>query len=204
MSEITDIKIAKGRKARKHIYIDDNYACSLDEFTIFKHKLHVGQSIELKDLEEICLESEIGTAFEKTVDLISVTPKTRKQVYDNLHTKGYLPAVCNKVLDKLQEYHYIDDSQYAKYFVDTYKNKYGMKKIEYLLLQKGVKKSIIEQVLSEMDSQEEIVKQLASKYMQAREKTTQNYQKLYRHLASKGFQHETIMSAVNYLKEEYT
>ena len=39
MSQITDILASKDKKSRKHIYIDDNYACTLDEFTIFKYKL---------------------------------------------------------------------------------------------------------------------------------------------------------------------
>ena len=43
MSTITDIKQAKGSKKRLHIYIDDEYTCTVDDFTAFKNKLKVGK-----------------------------------------------------------------------------------------------------------------------------------------------------------------
>ena len=202
MSQITEIKTVKGKKARKSIYIDDSFACSLDEFTVFKARLVVGQEIDLQELEKLVTESETASAFEKAVDLISRTPKTRKQVYDNLRQKGYLPNVCNAVLDKLESYHYLDDEQYVRMFIETYKNKYGKKKIDFLLAQKGIEAQIVEQYLADMDSQSDAVLQFAQKYMQNKGREAKDYEKLCRYLASKGFSWEDINSAVSAIKRE--
>lgn len=202
MSTITDIKVAKGAKARRHIYLDEQYVCTLDEFTVFKFKLKIGQEISLSYLEEISAESEANSAFEKTIDLISRTPKTQKQIYDYLRQKGYLPKICNIVIEKLLEYRYINDEQYAKNFVNCYEKKYGKKKISFMLMQKGIEKSIIDKVLSDIKPQEDAIFMIAQKYMNNKEKNQQNFDKLCRSLASKGFGWDDISNVINKLKRE--
>lgn len=202
MSQITDIKVAKGKKSRRHIYIDDNFACTLDEFTVFKYRLKVGQGITISELEQIACESEAGTAFELAVNLISKTPKTRWQIWEYLKNKGYLPKVCNISIQKLIEYRYIDDEQYAKMYVNTYAHKYGKTKMKCMLASKGVSQNIITDVLEEMPSQDEAILGFARKYMKNLEHNKQNYAKLCRFLAGKGFGWSEINSAVEKLKGE--
>ena len=200
MGIITDIKQAKGKKARKHIYMDNSYICTLNEFTVFKYKIKVGQEITAQELEDITFESESSEAFELAVDLISKTQKTRKQVYDYLKSKGYMPKLCQNTVDKLDSYHYINDEVYAKNYVNCYINKYGKKKMRFALQQRGVPNSIIDTVLDELEPQDDAVLQMAQKFMKNKERTQQNFEKLYRHLASKGFDWDTINSAVYQIK----
>ena len=202
MGIITDIKQAKGKKARCHIYIDNNFVCTLNEFTIFKYKIKVGQEITQQELENIAFENEASEAFELAVDLISKTQKTRKQVYDYLKGKGYLPKLCENTVDKLASYHYINDEVYAKNYVNCYLNKYGKKKMRFALQQRGIENSIIDKVLEDMQPQEEVVLGLAIKFMKNREYTQQNFEKLYRHLASKGFDWDLINNAVYQIKRD--
>lgn len=202
MGIITDIKQAKGKKARCHIYIDNNFVCTLNEFTIFKYKIKVGQEITQQELENIAFENEASEAFELAVDLISKTQKTRKQVYDYLKSKGYLPKLCENTVDKLASYHYINDEVYAKNYVNCYLNKYGKKKMRFALQQRGIENSIIDKVLEDMQPQEDVVLGLAIKFMKNREYTQQNFEKLYRHLASKGFDWDLINNAVYQIKRD--
>lgn len=201
MSKITEIKVAKGAKSRRHIYIDDVFTCTLDEFSVYKYKLREGLEISIPELEQITYESEANGAFLKAVNLISRTPKTKKQMYDYLKSKGYMPKLCNHILQKLIAYRYIDDEQYATSFVNTYKAKYGKKKLQYELLGKGVSPQIIDAVLSQLEPQVDTIEHLARKYMRNKEQSPQNYAKLCRHLASKGFGWSEINAAVNKIKE---
>ncbi len=202
MSKITDIKVAKGKKSRRHIYIDNNFACTLDEFTVFKFRLHEGQEITIGELEQIVLESETVTAFESAVALISKMQKTRKQIWEYLRGKGYLPKVCNSAIEKLVEYRYIDDELFAKIYVDTYKSKYGKTKMKYLLSIKGIAPAIMASVLDELPSQEDTILDFARKYMKNKENNKQNFAKLCRFLVGKGFDWEEIRSAVDTIKGE--
>ena len=202
MSQITDIKVAKGKKARRHIYIDDGFVCTLDEFTVFKYRLKVGQEITIADLEQITFESEAGVAFELAVNLISKTPKTRKQVYDYLRGKGYLPKLCNNVIEKLAEYRYINDEEYARMYVNTYCGRYGKSKMRFILTSRGISPQIIDVVISEMTPQADTIFEFAKKYMKNKELNNQNYAKLCRFLNGKGFEWAEINEAVGRLKRE--
>lgn len=205
MSTITDIKQAKGKNKRLHIYLDDNFACTIDEFTAFKYRLKVGQDISLNYLEEITFESELSSGFEKVVNLISKTPKTQKQVFDYLKNKGYLPKLCHAIIEKMCEYKYLNDEQYTAMYVSSYMNKYGKRKILFNLLQKGINRQIIDNALQEIDTQENAVEQLAKKYMKDKEYTSVNLNKLCRYLTSKGFSWNDISSIISKYKngEDY-
>ncbi len=201
MSQITEIKVAKGKKSRRHIYIDNNFACTLDEFTVFKFRLHEGQEITVSELEQITNESETGTAFELAVNLISKNPKTRKQIWEYLRGKGYLPKVCNSAIEKLIEYRYINDELYAKTYVETYCGKYGKTKMKSMLFNKGISPQIIASALVELPSQDDTILDFACKYMKNKEHNNQNFAKLCRFLAGKGFEWDEIRSAVDKIKD---
>ena len=68
------------------------------------------------------------------------------------------------------------------------------------LKQKGIADSIIDSALMTLDNQEEVVHSIALKYMKNKENTRENYAKLARHLASKGFEWEQINSTINKIK----
>ncbi len=200
MSVITDLKQAKGRGKRLHIYLDGEFTCTIDQFTAYKHRLKIGQEISVDILEEITLESELSSGFEKAIDLISKTPKTKKQVYDYLKEKGYLPKLCYAIVEKLCEYKYLDDEQYASMYINTYLNKYGKRKLMFNLAQKGINKQIIDNAIEEIENQNKAVELIAKKYLKNKEPTRENIEKLYRHLANKGFDWQDINAVVSKIR----
>ena len=201
MSLITDIKQAKGNKKRVHIYIDDEFVCSVDDFTAFKNKLRVGREITRHELEEIVTESEQSSGFERVVDLISRTPKTEKQVRDYLREKGYMPKTISCIVNKLKDYRYIDDQRYAEMYIENYINRYGKRKIEQNLILRGIDKETIAECLEDNQDQSEVVLNFATKFMKNREPTRENFEKLCRHLAGKGFEWSEISPAISKLKK---
>ncbi len=201
MSVITDIKQAKGNKKRVHIYIDDEFVCSVDDFTAFKNKLHKGREITKAELENIVTESEQNSGFERVVDLISRTPKTQHQVRTYLKEKGYMPKTINVILAKLQDYHYLDDRRYAEIYIENNISRYGKRKIMQNLLMRGVDKDLINECLADYDNQDETVLNFALKFMKNREPTRENFDKLCRHLAGKGFDWSEISLVISKLKE---
>ena len=196
MSTITDIKQAKGSKKRLHIYIDDEYTCTVDDFTAFKNKLKVGSEIDKHELEDIIAESEITSGFERAVDLISNTPKTKKQVADYLRQKGYMPKTVRAVVDKMLEYHYINDESYARMYIESNIARYGRKKLRFNLELRGIDKQIIDDALDSIEVPESAIFDMAKKYMRGREPTRENIDKLCRHLASKGFSWNDISPVI--------
>ena len=198
--QLTELRKQKGKKALYSVFIDGTFVCSLDEFSIYKHKLSVGQEVDKDYIEDIQTESMQSIAFDLCLDLLSKMLKTEHQLREYLHNKGCLPKVVNNVVDKLKEYHYINDEYYAQSFVNANMHSCGKYKLKNELNQTGIADSIIDSALMTLDNQEEVVHSIALKYMKNKENTRENYAKLARHLASKGFEWEQINSTINKIK----
>lgn len=200
--QITELRKQKGKKAIYSVFVDNEFVCSLDEFSIYKHKLAIDQQIDKDSLEDIQLESMQATAFEMSLDLISRTLKTEYQLRSYLNSKGFLPKVVNKTIDKLKEYHYINDKYYAECYVNAKAHLNGKYKLKKELKLKGIGDEIIAEVLGALDDQADIVHSIAIKFLKNKEKTNENYAKLSRNLAAKGFSWDEINSAINKIKQQ--
>lgn len=196
MKTITDITVQKKDKNRANIILDGSYYCALNIETVVKHNLKKGIMIDEKLLDDYQLESEKSNAYNMVLKLISTRYKTQKEIYVYLQEKGYLPVVIFYVINKLNEYHFIDDEKYAESYVAHKIQKDGGLKIKQELLKKGVSEDIIDRVLEKQSGQEDVIKTLAEKYMKNKEDTKENYIKLFRYLQNKGFEYEHIKSAI--------
>lgn len=193
--QITEIKKI-GKSDNYRIYLNESYFLTLNAYTIFTYHLVVGMDIEESELEKIQFDGEKTLAFEKAVNLLSKGSKTVKELRDYLKKKGYLEQVCEYVIQKLQEYKYINDEEYAKMFVQDKKNYKGKFILKQLLLQKGIDSHVIDKTLNGLNQTEEI-DLICEKYMKNKDKTKENKQKLYRYLLSRGFTYEETINATN-------
>lgn len=169
----------------------------LHGLTLLKTKLKVGDDINKETLEEYQFEYEKLTAFDKAINLLSRGMKTKKQISTYLKDKGYMPKVCNYVLDKLIEYKYVDDQSFASCYTKMTAKSKGKRAIAYEMRQKGVSDEIIASCLDEIDDQKEVALSLAQKYIKNKPKDQKTKEKLYRHLVGKGFSHEDCFYALN-------
>lgn len=201
MGIITDIKEAKGKNKRQHIYIDNEFVCTLDAFTTYKNKLKVGNEISKTELEDITFESEVSSGFERAVELVSKNLKTKRQMREYLKDKGYLPRVIGAIIDKMLEYKFLNDELYAEMYVNSNISRYGTRKIKFNLEMRGIDREIIDNILENAGSQEDAVLAIALKYMKNKEQTRENLDKMCRYLAGKGFSWSEISSAMSKIKE---
>lgn len=192
MQTITELKVQAKDKNRVNLYLNNKFFCGLDLETVVKHQLKVGTIIDEQRLQNIQLQSEKQTALNKALKLISTRYKTQKEVENYLYEKGYLPQIVYFVVEKLNEYHYIDDERYADSYIASHKN-FGKLKLKQQLLQKGISPTIVEQKLEDenFDQSQEILN-LAQKYMKNKQDSKENYIKMIKNLMSKGFEYETI------------
>ena len=196
MKTITKLSVKARDKKSVNVYLNNSFCCSLLLETIVKNNLKVGTIITEERLAELQSESEKNMAYSKVLKLISTRFKTQKEVETYLKEKGYLPATIYYVISKLNEYHMIDDKQYAINFANTHKNTFGKLKIKNALLSKGVKESLIDEILQDDFDQTEEIRRLAEKYMKTKADTPENYVKLIKYLIGKGFEYESIKSAL--------
>lgn len=121
--------------------------------------------------------------------------------------QGFSPEDADRMLKYLQANKYIDDSRYARaYAVDKVRfSGWGRMKIRMGLRAKGMSDSIISQALEyipEKDFAEALEKVLLAKARSLDLKDVKDRQKLYRHLASRGFESDHIISSMRELMKK--
>lgn len=117
---------------------------------------------------------------------------------------GFPAAKAEEMIGYLQRNRYLDDSRYARaYASDKVRFAgWGRMKIRLGLMSKGMDDSVISQALgyiSEEDYSEALNKVLAAKARSLDLADVKDRQKLYRHMASRGFESGLIIMAIRKL-----
>lgn len=138
---------------------------------------------------------------ERSLYIIENSSKTEKQLRDKLvQGKKYPEEIIDKTIEFLKKYDYINDEKYANRFIERFLNNYSKKILVQKLLQKGVKKSIIDKAIIENEDKFDevaLAKKLLNKkypdYYELCEKMDpKEKSKIYAYLARKGIGYESI------------
>lgn len=195
---ITEIK-RKGKSELYHVYLDGEYFGLLQAEYIYKNKLKTGTEIEKEQIEKVKEESDRLTCSSMALNYVAKMIKSEKQVKDYLKKHGFSSVAIAEATQKLKQYGYINDEQFAEFMLNSLKNKKGKNAIKQDLMQKGIKKEQIDEVLDNLSGQEETCQKIAQKWLKAKPLPLDNNNKakLYRHLASKGFEFDVIKETLN-------
>lgn len=203
MPKITLISVQSNKKNRCNVFVDGEFAFGLAVETAMQHRLKVGQEISEYDIKRITEDGERKDALDKAVNYVSKSLKTKKQVKTYLLGKGYSEQTACYVVDKLKEYNYINDEEYAKRYLESCSKNQGKRLSEYKLMMKGVRKEVIEKAYDnvEVSAKDDALK-LAEKYMKNKENTKENLVKAYRYLIGRGFSYDEADFALSGFKDE--
>ncbi|WP_338470588.1 recombination regulator RecX [Niallia sp. XMNu-256] len=155
MSIITKITTQQKNKERYNIFTDDGtgekYAFSVDEGVLVKFQLRKGMELDDFFLTEIQYEDEIRKAYNMAVKYLSRIIRTEHEIRIYLKEKEVNEPVIQEVILKLYEFQFLNDEQYAISYVRTQKNTNdkGPLVIRRELLEKGVKKTLIDEAIKE-------------------------------------------------------
>ena len=198
MNEITAITPQVKDKTRCNIYVDGRFYCGLKLELAIKHRLKVGMVVCEEFLSEIQLDGEKAAALDKALTHVSATAKTEKEIRAFLAKKGYLPAVCDYVVEKMQGYNFINDDEYAKSYVAHAGAKKGGRLIKMELKAKGISDEDVESALLSLDesSQERAALAVVQKYMRGKTADKETLAKAFRHLMGKGYDYEIARRAL--------
>ena len=199
---ITDISSQKS-KDRVNIYTDGKFFCGALAETVLQKGIKVGDTISEEALDELLISSESRYAFDKAIDYISRRLHSEKEVRSKLKLKGFRPIVIDRTIDKLKEYNYISDENFAAALVQSSKNK-SKREIEYILQTKGVSSGLTQKYLSIISEDEELLsaETLAVKHMRGKDINEKTLANLYAYLSRKGFSSDMIKKVLYKFKEQ--
>lgn len=166
---VTDIKPSLHNDSRVNVFINGAYDFSLEISQVIDLKVKIGKSFTKKELDSLKNESEFGKLYTTTLEWLLTRPHSEKEIRDHLklrqvkrrmsnkHADKILPDITDesirRVLIRLKEKGYIDDYQFAKFFVENRFVKKGISftRLRQELVKKGIEKSIIDEVLRDSD-----------------------------------------------------
>lgn len=203
MAIITKIEEQKNKK-RVNIFVDDAFFCGLNKETAVIFHFKVGNEVDEELIKDAIFDSEVKSAVEKANDYIGIKMCSKHELYEKLLKKGYEKGVIMMAIQKLEEYHYVDDNLFAKLFIEQNKH-YSKKMLENKLKQKGISSDIISENISDYGENDEFLlcKTQMEKYAKnkdlSKERAVQN---MFASFARKGFSFENIKKAIRVVLSE--
>lgn len=195
---ITEIKKTKN-STRYHLYVDDKFfGVFLDEI-LARYGLKTGQDIDESELKEIKKENDEKLAFLMAISYLEKYNVSEKGLKDYLKKKGMDKDAIMHACEKLQEYGYINDENFAKAYFESLKDNKGKRAIANKLKEKGISQEIIDELMQGVDeeSEEERAYALAVKFAKNRENNLKNKQKCLAHLIYKGYDYSVAQKVTN-------
>ena len=181
---------------RNKMYLDTGEIMDISPFIRQKYDLKVNNEIE-RFYDEISYEASL----EKGIFLISLKDRTKKEVRLKLEEKYRNKAAILRAIEKLEEFGYLNDLNYA---------------ISYNLFQKGINKDLVEKAYLTLDEEKEenvedvkLEKLIEKKGKKVNvnnerdEKKIKEEQKLIQYLARQGFSLDKIFKKLKEYKGNY-
>lgn len=197
MAIITKIEAQKRSKDRVNIYVDEEYFMAVYAELVYTHSLKKGMEIDKESLESLLHDEMYMKAKNKALSVLSKSDQSEKKLREKL-LNDYDENIVEEVIEFLKGYKLIDDNLLAEKIVHDNMNlsKFGKNKIKQNLYNKGIAASDIQDAISQIDPDEEYenAKYLAEKRLKRLKGEDKNKinQKIYQHLAYKGFNYDII------------
>ncbi|MBR3122255.1 RecX family transcriptional regulator [Candidatus Saccharibacteria bacterium] len=207
--KITDLKQGVKNPNRVNIYVNENFAFSLDVAQVVDFKLKIGKELSKEELTVLKKESEFGKLYQRTLEWVLLRPRSKREVKDYLARKyrqssvkkisddeGFsreeIADLNERIFERLKSKGYLDDRKFAVFYVENRFVKKGIskKRLKMELMKKGVALEIIDEVLDGRDDEEEIKKIIAKK------RAKYDDDKLMAYLMRQGFDYGLVKKLV--------
>ena len=185
------------------ITLDSGFAFVLYKGELCTYGISEGAELTAENYNKIMNEVLPKRAKLRAMNLLKVRPYTVKGLTDKLIAGGYPSEIVDIAIEYVKSYKYLDDYQYARDFIYTYKESKNKNKIFLDLASKGVPKDVISQAYDDEIGTEEsdvellqIKKFITKKGYFDRDFSYEETQKLLASLYRKGFSAEMIRKCI--------
>ncbi|MBR0337364.1 MAG: RecX family transcriptional regulator [Ruminococcus sp.] len=163
--KITDIR--PRRKGLSAVYIDGDYALSLDTQTLLEHRIDIGRELDDEELHDLIESSNERRAKEKALWLISYRSHSKKELRDKI-SRTCDRQSAEKAVERMEELGLVNDRDYAERCAQTliFTKHMSKRGAAMELRRKGIESEIINEVLDdiEVDEREQIQAVIERKY----------------------------------------
>ena len=193
-------KIEPVTKAKYKVFLDEQFAFVLYKGELSRYKIQEEAQLSEETIKEIKKEILEKRAKLRAMHLLERMDRTEAELYTKLKRDLYPEDIIEIAMQYVKSFGYIGDKGYARRFVESRQGSKSKLEIKMSLLQKGISKEIVSEVLEAYyDGQDEsmaIQRLLNKKRFSAETATEEGKRKIYGYLMRKGFSYEEIRRVI--------
>lgn len=193
-------KIAPLGKTRFQVYLEEKPALVLYKGDLKKYGISEGIDISDTLVGEIKEEVLVKRAKQRALHLLNDMDRTESGLLEKLLKGGYSEDVAMKAVTYVKSFGYIDDSRYARQFIQSRMHKKSRRELCALLLGKGLSTAVIEDALQACFDgtceKRAIELLLQKKKFDLETANEKEKKKMYDYLLRKGFRYEDIRQSL--------
>ena len=205
MNKITALRTGKGRSKRINIFLDGDFAFSLEAEVAAKEGLQVEQVLSADRVKALAEADNLQRCFNAASLLLSYRPRSEPELRQRLHRRGFTGTTVDNAVQKLRKLGLVDDTAFAQFWKENrdYFSPRSRSLTRMELKGKGVAEDIIERVVENIDDEDNAYRAGIKK---ARSLSSDDYRQFRRrlgdHLKRRGFNYGIINKTVERLWQE--
>ncbi|MBI3914896.1 MAG: RecX family transcriptional regulator [Chloroflexi bacterium] len=201
--KITAIEPQAKHANRFNLYVDDTFALGLS--ALLAAKLRVGQEITEEEIRALEREEAFETGYEKALRFLEPRPRSANEVRQQLVKKKIATEAIDRVLERLTGAGLLDDSAFAKYWVENreeFRPRAG-RALRFELKRKGVPDAMIAKAIGKIDESDSAYRAGVAKAQRWSTLERREFrEKLTAFLLRRGFPYDVVKPAVEKLWQE--
>lgn len=180
-------------KRRSKVFLDEEPAFVLYHGEIRQYQIEEGRELSREQYGRILEDVLYKRGKERVLYLLKDRDRTENEIRKKLKEGFYPQEVIERLVDFLREYHFVDDLEYGRRYVQAYGTKRSKKRLEFDLQQKGLTQEQISVLLEEEVCEDSQIKAFLRKKGYIPGSTSPKERaKLTAALVRKGFSYDAI------------
>lgn len=193
-------KIEAVTKTKFKVYLDEQFAFVLYKGELSRYRIQEESELSQETVNEIKNEVLTKRVKLRAMYLLNQMDRTEEQLQTKLKKDLYTDDLIEIAMQYVKSFGYIGDFNYAKRYVESKCNSKSKAEIKMALLQKGVSRDTVEEVLEGYYSEENecaaIQKILEKKRFSSENATDLEKKKMFEYLMRKGFHYDEIRQVI--------
>jgi len=206
MRKITAVRAGRGQGKRVNLFLDGEFAFSLEAEVAAQKKLLVEHTLSASEIEALTKADRFHRCFNAAIRYLSYRPRSEPELRERLRQRGFDGDSVEAVVNRLRNQGLVDDMAFAQFWKDNRQSfsprSRGLTRLE--LRRKGVASDIIDQVVSAIDDDTNAYQAALSKTHRLPRSDYQSFRhRLGGHLKRRGFSYGVIDRTVRRMWQEH-
>lgn len=107
----------QARRRRYNVFVDGEFALALEPDVLAASGLRVDEPVTAERLRELAVEDLRWRALDAALRLLAARPRSEAELRERLTRRGLPPDVIRHTLERLRDYGYVNDVEFARFWV---------------------------------------------------------------------------------------